>query len=78
MITIKPKQLQPGMIVLSDVELYRGFTENSYLAIQKPFLILDTMTDDYFSKDGIQITYLSSKGNVEKYTMTLNYNFVVL
>jgi hypothetical protein len=78
MTTVKPKQLQPGMIVLSNVELYRGFTKNGCLAIEQPFLILDTMTDDYFSKDGIQITYLSSKGNVEKYTMTLNYNFVVL
>jgi len=77
-VIVKKEDLRTGMIVLSDVELFRGFTKNSYLAIEKPFLIFDIMTGVGFSKNGIKITYLSSKGNVEKYTMTLNYNFVVL
>lgn len=67
----KKEDLRTGMIVLSDLEF-------SYSGISKPFLILDIVTGVGFSRNGIKIIYLSSKGNIEKYTMTLNYDFVVL
>jgi hypothetical protein len=77
-VIVKKEDLRTGMIVLSDVELYKGFTKNSCLTVTQPFLILDIVTGVGFSRNGIKITYLSSKGKIEKYTMTLNYNFVVL
>lgn len=73
---LKKEDLCTGMIVLSDIDLYRGFKEN--LTIPKPFLILHIVKGVGFSKEGIEITYLSPRGEVNKFAITLNYNFVVL
>jgi hypothetical protein len=79
MITIKPKQLQPGMIVLTDY-LYDprvGKMKNN-LTIPKPFLVLKVKKNIGFSGQTIKITYLTPRGDVDSFGMTCDYDLVIL
>lgn len=76
MITIKPKQLQPGMIVLTDYLYFPQFGKmKNNLTISKPFLVLKVKKN---IRQTITITYLTPRGDVDSFGMTCDYDLVIL